>query len=210
MQTKAVVIVIDDPVNFSKKRRPSWCQWGREMEGIMKESSFSCCVELMKNKYRPSWCQSGREMEGLWRKVVLVVLNLWRNYQGIFLFFGVLLFVRLCCTYESRTASVKRCLQDYALWGHLFFGGGNEKFFVILSHPQLHKSWLSSWWRSKFRTPRATPLSSTEFQAEAELDFKDWWGQSQNFVRGNYNLPSLDLALSQFSPQTSDCYIGPP
>lgn len=92
----------------------------------------------------------------------------------------------------------------------LFFGGGNEKIFVILSHPQLHKSWLSSWWRSKFRTPRATPLSSTEFQAEAELDFKDWWGQSQNFVRGNYNLPSLDLALSQFSPQTSDCYIGPP
>ena len=46
MRTKAVVIVIDDLMNLSKKRRrPSWCQWGREMEGIVKESSFSRCVE---------------------------------------------------------------------------------------------------------------------------------------------------------------------
>lgn len=82
MRTKAVVIVIDDLINLSKKRRPSWCQWGREMEGIVKETSFSHCVEhvnLWIKKNRPSWCQSGREMEGLWRKVVLVVLKLSRK-----------------------------------------------------------------------------------------------------------------------------------
>lgn len=58
---------------------------GERNGGIVKESSFSR-VELMK------------KLSG-----------------DFFLFFGVLLFVRLCCTYESRTASVKRCLQDYAL-----------------------------------------------------------------------------------------------